>query len=48
MAGPYRSYFVTINTAARMYQVSIGVPRTDEGAAAAKEAIASLHLTTTG
>ena len=46
MAGPYRSYFVTINTAARTYLVYIGVPRTDEGAQAAQEAIASLHLTT--
>jgi hypothetical protein len=46
LPGPYRSYFVTINTAARMYLVYIGVPRTDEGAQAAQEAIASLHLTT--
>lgn len=46
MPGPYRSYFVTINTAARMYMIYIGAPRTDEGAQAAKVAIASLHLTT--
>jgi hypothetical protein len=46
LPGAYRSYFVTINTAARMYMLYIGVPRTDEGAQAAKEAIASLHLTT--
>jgi hypothetical protein len=46
MPGPYRSYYVTINTAARMYMLYIGVPRTDEGAQAAREAIASLHLTT--
>jgi hypothetical protein len=44
MAGPYRAYFVTIDTATRMYMVYIGVPRTDEGAQAAKEAVASLRL----
>lgn len=45
LPGPYRSYFVTINTAARMYLIYIGVPRTDEGTQAARQAIAGLHLT---
>jgi len=44
MAGSYRSYFVTINTAARMYLVHVELPATDEGAQVAQEAIASLHL----
>lgn len=45
MAGSYHSYVVTINTAARRYRVHIEVPRTDEGAEVAQEAIAGLHLT---
>jgi hypothetical protein len=44
MPGSYRSYYVIINTATRLYHVYIGVPRTDEGAQAAEEAIASLRL----
>lgn len=44
MPGSYSSYVVTINTAARTYRVHIEVPRTDEGAEVAEEAVAGLHL----
>jgi hypothetical protein len=46
MAGSYRAYSVSINTAERKYLVHIEVPSTGEGAEVAQEAIAALHLTT--
>ena len=45
MPGSYASSVVTINTATRRYLVHIEVPRTDEGAEVAQEAVAGLHLT---